>query len=417
MLTLVLMIVLSSFSIVFAAEETISFLPIPANATSFAKDLYNSRLAEYLADYDYVIAISHNDNVKIYGTNNSNITQLPHLVLDDQYYYITNTNSSSYVIESTADIYWPGWSDNNGRWDHGLTTVSFKKDLIYFSNFNIYGTDYVDSNNKGSLVLNATPYITNVSIKPSQRILFNYAAADKDKFLKSLSCTPKKSITVHQAYYSGGQVTDMVIKKDTTDLFIGGSPLTLSSFPSHRVLNTNEYLGYSQANGGNWVWTDYIPGSSGGPVGTDSNSLVTFTIDTRYCSYRVVSANTGLEITSGGIADIPQVPDDGIYNNNQNPWGPGDITDDYLLDRADYEDGIIGDIQYGFDTLFKFLKMPFELLYKFIMTLGEIIQYALGTVSGFTTALQGIYAILPSPIWFLVIMAISINVFKLIFGR
>lgn len=331
-------------------------------------------------------------------------------------YYITNDELflqaavySQVYIDSTTNVDPPIYSSNINP---AVSTLKF-----YYTNQYIYDETYISKSNTGNTIYTPPNYNVIVSIKPSQRILFNYTADHKDKFLKSLSCTPNKSITVHQAYYSGGQVTDLVIKKDTTDLLIGGAPLTLASFPAHRSLNTNEYLGYSQANGGNWVWTDFIPGSNGGPVGTDSNSLVTFTIDTRYCSYRVVSANTGLEITSGGIADVPQVPDDGIYNNNQNPWGSGDITDDYLLDRADYEDGIIGDIQYGFDTLFKFLKMPFELLYKFIMTLGEIIQYALGTVSGFTTALQGIYAILPAPIWFLVIMAISINVFKLIFGR
>lgn len=392
MLTLVLMIVLSSFCI--SNASTVSYFYIldptenqidislifgPHNGYTVYKS--NNQTHNSYGQFQF-IGPFYSDHYKLQWDISSDI------VPSTNYASVITSNDYPLCISTIGNVPY-----NN------QTNVP-----VYDEFGNVNGPDY---NNP----------IKTVSIKPSQRILFNYASADKDNFLKSLSCTPDKSITVHQAYYSGGQVTDLVIKKDTTGNFIGGSPVTLASFPSHRTLNTNEYLGYSQANGGNWVWTDFIPGSSGGPVGTDSNSLVTFTIDTRYCSYRVVSANTGLEITSGGIADVPQVPDDGIYNNNQNPWGPGDITDDYLLDRADYEDGIIGDIQYGFDTLFKFLKMPFELLYKFIMTLGEIIQYALGTVSGFTTALQGIYAILPGPIWFLVIMAISINVFKLIFGR
>ena len=407
------MIVLSSFSI----SSAINISPVSLTLTDEAQIQLNTAINNLSVNYDSIVAFQVGDTntIQILAFNKNSAPQFLHLDEQNGKYYITNDELFLY-----ASAYSQVYIDSNTTVEpsiySGISPAVSTLKFVY-SNQYIYDTSYVNKSNLGNISFAPINYEVNISIKPSQRILFNYVPADKDKFLKSLSCTPDKSITVHQAYYSGGQVTDMVIKKDTTDLLIGGAPLTLASFPSHRVLNTNEYLGYSQANGGNWVWTDYIPGSSGGPVGTDSNSLVTFTIDTRYCSYRIVSANTGLEITSGGIADVPQVPDDGIYNNNQNPWGPGDITDDYLLDRADYEDGIIGDIQYGFDTLFKFLKMPFELLYKFIMTLGEIIQYALGTVSGFTTALQGIYAILPSPIWFLVIMAISINVFKLIFGR
>lgn len=386
MLTFVLMIVLSSFSFTFATSYYLnSFTP----GFGFELDteggktwyMYDNNGRQILKSYfNYA-----NGSIRWHDIlQTSYYSQNRAIGTDYNYpYYIENQFPNAYSL-TNDDLPLQITDEEFIPWDN-----SDKNDPFYENG------EWINS-----------PDIITVNIKPAQRILFNYSPENKDKFLKSISATPKKSITLHQGYYINNQVIDLVIKKDTTDLLIGQNALDLSDFPVHRPLNQNEYLGYTQANSGNWIW---YPGSNGDPVSTDKNSIVTFVLDRRYCSYKVVSANTGLVLEQGG--QLPEIPDDGIYS------GPGNITDNYLLDRGDFEEGLIGDIKFGFENLFQFIRMPFELLYKFILTLGDVITYALGTVAGFTTALQGIYAILPGPIWFLVIMAISINVFKLIFGR
>lgn len=385
MLTLVLMIVLSSFSVASAASYYInsfhSEFGLELDATnSRSWNIYDNK-GNYLAG-DWV-------NFPPGGT------------IIYKGFMPTGFYKNTYSPDFTFSKYMIKYPDY-----HTLTTADLPLLITDTQKFTSWeDSDKTDPFYQDGEWINSPDIIT-VKIKPAQRILFNYTADNKDKFLKSISATPQKSITLHQGYYINNQVIDLVIKKDTTDLLLGQNALDLSDFPVHRPLNQNEYLGYTQANSGNWIW---YPGSNGDPVSTDKNSLVTFVLDRRYCSYKVVSANTGLVLEQGG--QLPEIPDDGIYS------GPGNITDNYLLDRGDFEEGLIGDIKFGFENLFQFIRMPFELLYKFILTLGDVITYALGTVAGFTTALQGIYAILPGPIWFLVIMAISINVFKLIFGR
>ncbi|MEM2704665.1 MAG: hypothetical protein QXR45_16080 [Candidatus Bathyarchaeia archaeon] len=410
MLTLVLMIVLSSFSVVFGIDKSnINYLDINSlSATQYAKNLALEKAQELENNgYRAIIILTGSGGTDLYfqvfGVLSSRIM---HITYDDNGAYI-NKGNSMYEADAKASV-WFGKTSGTNSITYGEASfenlVSGSNRGIVLCNTVLYEGYVNDSNNKGSIIYDPTPPLNvYVKIKAGQQLNLVYENSVRNQVLKSVDTTDNVVLNFwvskdgKPSSLSAGQVADSWFNR-----------IDINSIPYMPELDEGEMYSIGL----------YGKSTSNIPFLPDSNIVTneaTFEIDITKCQYSVTSTLTGLPIDAGTIDTTETGPP--ASNGNQIP---GLVDMDETKDgisRSDYQEGIVGDIEYQFDRLISFIKLPFTILLSFFVNLGDIIQYALGSVGALTGSLKSLYGILPASIAYLMTFAITITIFKLIFGR
>lgn len=228
-----------------------------------------------------------------------------------------------------------------------------------------------------------------VTIRSMQQINFLYGPEDASDFLLSIDsddgCISYMQYTLNGEDATGDE--NWVVVNDSI-----WNRIDKSDYPEPRVLNPGEVLSFHVG---------------GGVLGAVPRNL-TFVFDDSLCQYSVTSRNTGLVIDPGNMPEGTPIADTGRDVL---------LTEDTGISRDDFQEGIIGDIQYNFAILFEYIKMPFTIVTSFFANLGDVVKEAASLTGGLTSALQSLYSILPAQLAWLLTAAITFMVLKLLFGR
>lgn len=403
MLTLVLMIVLSSFSMVFGA--TINYITPNTNEHASAQLQY--AITDLQNQYDTVIAFVHQNNatqIYVIGYDDSTAQEYLHLAPNGSEYYVTNKTEPGTIASSSFYQIYTQVASYTDPVKYGLYNAFIPSTNIISCNRPIYGLDYVSRLTTGTIQNDWTPPALNVyvKIKAGQQLNLVYDNSVRNQVLKSVDTTDNVILNFwvskdgKPSSLSAGQVADSWFNR-----------IDINSIPYMPELDEGEMYSiglFGKSNSG-----INLPFVEQGEV-----NEATFEIDITKCQYSVTSTMTGLPIDAGTLDPTVSGPP---ATNNQIP---GLVDMDETKDgisRSDYQEGIVGDIEYQFDRLISFIKLPFTILLSFFVNLGDIIQYALGSVGALTGSLKSLYGILPASIAYLMTFAITITIFKLIFGR
>lgn len=388
---LALCMVLSAFSSVFALDITVlnSAISIPSAVETKFMQLANT--------YDNAIVTTNrptNNTYHIYAWNNSTsgVEISPYIYKEGTgTYYVTN-KINNYWNMAYAQYYsyyngaWVTQQTNSGHVT-GLFWDSSGHGAILLTKTTIYDTD------KTTPVTAPITY-KSVTLKPKQQIIFTYTDTNKTSFIKTL--TSSNYAMIYWFYSQNGQDLSITAPVDGsfhqfTDTFYNRTDL--SDFPTPRTLSNNEVLAIRNASG-------------------VSTRNITIVFDENKCLWSLTSSITGLvQDSNSTLTNSAIIPTDGMT-------GVVDLNDNTNgVNREDYQEGIAGDVEYGFDVLFSYLLLPFKILLSFITSVAEVVQYAMSCITAFNTAMMQMYGVLPTSIGYLFVFAVTITVLKLLFGR
>lgn len=303
-----LLIIFSSTVISSAAILTAEMPVLAGNALT----KWNNNFTNYVSEYDdyiimnndssgYIVGILFNDDTYLYleeasGTKfNIASSEDPSadLKLDDvRTVLMYRSNGNENIITPTMSMAFDMKTDINttGSWHLVASTVS------------VYGTDFVDGNNLGSVQYQAyEPDLTTISARTGQQLTFNYFEDKQDVF--------------YDAEATGQQVIHHV-------RHIAGAPF--GGF----LAGTNRYQPFSNISADNYVpfmqtiqvsgfgvnnlydldglWAPELGSNQRLTIipSTDSNNTVSITVDQNKCTWVKSSAVTGVEIASN-LLDEP----------------------------------------------------------------------------------------------------------------
>lgn len=88
--------------------------------------------------------------------------------------------------------------------------------------------------------------------------------------------------------------------------------------------------------------------------------------------------------------------------------------------RSSYPDGFIGDIQFGFDTLFAYIKMPFQFIASLLNSMTSFMGNLLNQISGVIGFVTELFSFLPKEITqalsFLIMFSVLFFIIKMVRG-
>jgi len=341
-------------------------------------DYYNNDYVQYL-------------HLKQNGTNDWYLSNSEDAI---SFYVLSQANSTSTTTPPAS----PSYGDTTYATGSivGFTNTDAPKDnfTVYYSNRPIYGSDYVNTENKGTSLYaaSADSYITK-TLYWGQQINFSYSLANKSSFLLTLDSSNDAVLQVGYTLNGAMEQSKGQILVDSYSNRIDKADLS-----TFETLVANELM-FMRPN------TLFDSGSS--------TQTITVSFDSSKCNYFVSNVNTGT-IVDGGNTTTPVTP--GTVDIQGIP-GVDVFPDDDAIQRANYPEGLEGTIMFYMDNLFTFLSAPFRLLAQFFTMLGGLITQAVGSISGLTGAMQSVYGVLPATLSFLITFAVAITVFKMIFGR
>lgn len=117
------------------------------------------------------------------------------------------------------------------------------------------------------------------------------------------------------------------------------------------------------------------------------------------------------------------LPSGGTGGSGTSGGSTGDIRNpfhDNAPVRTDYPDGIVGDVEYGFATLFYWILFPIRLIGELVYTIIDTVTKVIGLSDGITTALSTLFSSFPSwivtPLQFIFTAMILIAIISFVRG-
>lgn len=158
--------------------------------------------------------------------------------------------------------------------------------------------------------------------------------------------------------------------------------------------------------------------NNSGIIKSGLNSLVVISVlvnDEKTSFYNYYYQGMWVHAYAGVEFYIENKPDD--YNN---PTIPTDGGNELPL-RENYPEGIVGDVQFGFDTVLYYITFPFKLIGDALYSLGSLIGSAVTSVNNIITPIGTFLDFIPVEVQMMIklslISVVLISILKLIRGK